>query len=236
MSATENKFSADQSVLTTKGRPIRWANRYDGIVRLLTFGKDKALRESTADLAHIKPGGVVLDVGCGTGELTLAAKARAGGTGKVYGIDAASEMIAAARSKAARQGVDVDFRVDLVEALSFPDNTFDVVLSSLMMHHLPDDVKSKGLSEIYRVLKPGGHLLVVDVRRPAELHGRILMAFLLHPRIENGVDDLLAMMKAVGFSHIEAGGTGFLPMVGYVRGETGSADFTGHRVVNQPAR
>src|SRR6266545_922106 len=110
MSATESKSPANQPVLQTKGRPIRWATRYDRLVRLITFGKDKAFRERTADIAHIKPGDIVLDVGCGTGELTLAAKARTGSIGKVYGIDAAREMIEVARSKAARQGVDIDFR------------------------------------------------------------------------------------------------------------------------------
>ncbi len=223
MNAAESKSPASKPVRETKGRPIRWAHRYDRVVRLMTLGKDRAIREMTAEMARIKPGNFVLDVGCGTGDLTIAAKARAGTTGKVYGIDAAPAMIEVARSKVAGLSLEIDFRVDLIEALSFSDDTFDVVLSSLMMHHLPDDLKLKGLSEIYRVLKPGGRLLVVDVQRPTTLRSRVLMAFLLHPKIETGAQDLPTLMKAVGFTHIEAGDIQFFPMLGFVRGEVSTS-------------
>ena len=66
-------------------------------------------------------------------------KALAGAEGIVSGIDDAPEMIVV-RAKAARLGVAVNYQVGLLEALAFPDHTFDVVLSSLMMHHLPDDL------------------------------------------------------------------------------------------------
>lgn len=220
MNAAESKLAASQSIPQTKGKTIRWAHRYDMVVRMMTLGKDKVLRERTVEIAHIKPGNVVLEVGCGTGALTIGAKAHAGSSGKVYGIDAAPEMIAVARSKAARLGIDVDFRVDLIEALSFADKTFDVVLSSLMMHHLPDDLKLKGLGEIYRVLKPGGRLLVVDVKRPTSRYGSVVLASFLHAKIETGVQDLPPMMKAVGFVHVKTEDARFLPMLGFVQGET----------------
>jgi len=63
----------------------------------------------------------------------------AGAEGIVSGIDGALEMIVVARAKAARLGVAVNYQARLLEALAFPDHTFDVVLSCLMMHHLPDD-------------------------------------------------------------------------------------------------
>ena len=157
-------------------------------------------------------------MGCGTGSLTIVVKARAGSTGKVFGIDAAPEMIDVARSKAARAGLEIEFRVGLIESLPFPDNSFDVVLSSLMMHHLPDDLKLKGLTEIYRVLKPGGHLLIVDMNRPTALHIKILAAFLIHEKMNTGAQDLPAMMKEVGFSEIEWKDT-WSGLLGFVRGE-----------------
>jgi demethylmenaquinone methyltransferase/2-methoxy-6-polyprenyl-1,4-benzoquinol methylase/phosphoethanolamine N-methyltransferase len=198
---------------------IRHANHYDTVVRLLTLGRDRAIRQMTAEMAQIQPGDSVLDVGCGTGDLTLVAKAWAGPTGSVYGIDAAPEMIAVARRKAAQAGVDVDFQVGLIEDLSFPDRHFDVVLSSLMMHHLPGDLKRRGLAEIYRVLKPGGRLLIVDLKRPTSHASRALMALLLHRGMHSGVQDLAAILEEVGFADVEAGETRF-GVLGFVRGRT----------------
>jgi len=74
---------------------------------------------------------------------------------RVYGIDAVPAMIAVARRKANQAGRAIDYQVAAVEALPFPDAISDVVVSSLMMHHLPDDLKGRGLAMIRRVLKPG---------------------------------------------------------------------------------
>lgn len=201
----------------TRGRTIRWAGRYDIVVKLLALGKDRALRQKTVEVAQVRPGDQVLDVGCGTGDLTFAAKAVAGPTGRVSGIDAASEMIEVARSKVAKANAEIDFKVDVVEQLSFPDNTFDVVLSSLMMHHLPDDLKRAGLAEIYRVLKPGGRLLVVDFKRPTTSLGRMLMPVMMHRSMPSGAQDLPALMAAAGFVQIETGHI-WLKVLGFARG------------------
>ncbi len=206
------------TTMQTTGRTIRWAKRYDSVVRLMTLGKDKALRQISIERAQIKPGDHVLDVGCGTGDLTLAAKRQAGQRGKVFGIDAAPEMVEVAQSKATKAGIEVDFRLGLIEALPFPDDTFDVVLSSLMMHHLPEDVKAKGLREIYRVLKPGGHLFVVDMQRPVGLVSHILTTVMMHGHLHSGVQDLPVMMTEAGFTNIEISDF-WLKMLGTVRGE-----------------
>ena len=200
----------------TAGRTIRWAWLYDAVVRVISFGRDRALRGWTADLAAIRPGETVLDVGCGTGDLTLEAQARAGAAGRVYGLDAAPEMIAVARRKAAQRKQAVDFRVGLIEATGLPAGSCDVVLSSLMMHHLPDDLKRRGLAECRRVLKPGGRLVVVDFMASAE-GGHGAGAGWLHPAPRSGAHDLAAMAAAAGFSDITAGGTPF-PSLGYLCG------------------
>jgi ubiquinone/menaquinone biosynthesis C-methylase UbiE len=162
-------------------------------------------------------GGGVLDVGCGTGTLTLLARQQVGLTGEVVGIDASLEMIAAARRKAAARQVSVDFRQAAIEALPFPDHTFDVVLSSLMMHHLPNDVKRRGLLEIQRVLRPGGRLLIVDMMRPTSRLGRWLLVLLFHGALRQGLEDLGAFLTESGFSSVEVGATR-LPVVGFARG------------------
>jgi len=169
----------------------------------------------TVELAQIGMGDKVLDVGCGTGNLTIAVKEASGLAGKVHGIDGAPEMIDAARQKAARAGVDIGFHVGLIEEISFPDDHFDAVLSSLMMHHLPDDLKKQGITEIYRVLKPNGRLLVLDLEPPKTLLIRLLIA---HPKMESNVRELRSIMHDVGFAEIEEGMTRYR-MLSFIRGK-----------------
>lgn len=151
---------------TTKGILIRWPSWYDILNRWHFLGKEARFREWTVDLANVTNGNSVLDVGCGTGNLTMAAKLRAGADGEVHGIDGAPEMIRAAERKAADERLDISYQVGLIEDIPFPDDRFDVVLSSLMLHHLPKDLKRQGVAEISRVLKPGGRLVAVDLDPP----------------------------------------------------------------------
>ena len=200
----------------TEGALIRWAPYYDFVTNLMTLGHARLLRRETVDQAQIKPGESVLDVGCGTGEVTLLAKTRAK-TGRVYGIDPAPEMIAVARKKAARKKLDIDFRVGVIESLPFPDASMDVVTSSLMMHHLPDDLKARGLAEVYRVLKPGGCLLIADFMRPTgSLLNHLFIAFTRHRGLKSGVEDLTKLLKAAGFSQITQSDENVL-VIGFVR-------------------
>ena len=159
-----DQHSHAEAAPQTTGSVIHWANRYDWIVQIMGFGQVSRLRRKTVEFAEVAPGECVLDVGCGTGDLTLLAKERVGSTGQVCGLDASPEMIEVARRKAARKHAEVDFRVDVIERLPYPDGSFDVVLSSLMMHHLPADLKPIALAEIRRVLKPNGRLVIVDFK------------------------------------------------------------------------
>src|SRR5262245_27311306 len=89
---------------STTGRVLHWAGRYDLLVWLLTDGRDRAFREKLISLAGIQPGQSVLDVGCGTGSLAIAARRQVGAAGRVAGIDASPEMIARATSKNTKAG------------------------------------------------------------------------------------------------------------------------------------
>jgi ubiquinone/menaquinone biosynthesis C-methylase UbiE len=138
------------------------ASYYDLVMTGLTLGREKKLRQTTIQLSRIKPGDKVLEIGSGTGTLSLAAKAQVGPSGEVAGLDLAPEMVAKARSKAARKSADVSFQEGSIASIPFPDNRFDAVMCSFMIYHMPEDVRRKGLAEICRVLKPGGHLFVID--------------------------------------------------------------------------
>jgi ubiquinone/menaquinone biosynthesis C-methylase UbiE len=204
----------------TTGKTLHRARLYDLLGAILMLGRGPAMRERTIALAHLVPGESVLEVGCGTGEMAMRAKARSGPRGFVAGIDPSPEMIAEARQKAARANLDIDYRVAGVEALPFADATFDVVLSSLMMHHLPEDLKPRALAEIRRVLKPGGRLLIVDLTEPASRLGRLQPVWLVHRRLPSDVRDLPVLLEAAGFAAVEAGPTGF-GYLGFVQGRVG---------------
>jgi demethylmenaquinone methyltransferase/2-methoxy-6-polyprenyl-1,4-benzoquinol methylase/phosphoethanolamine N-methyltransferase len=195
----------------TTGKTIHGARRYDLFAALLMLGRAGALRDRTIELARIAHGDDVLDVGCGTGENAMRAKVRTRPSGSVAGIDPAPEMIAVARQKAAQAGLEIDYRVAAVEALPFADATYDVVVSSLMVHHLPEDLKPRALAEIRRVLKPGGRLIVVDFQQPSSRLGRLAPVWLLHRSVEDhsSLQELPALLTAAGFSEIEARDTGF---------------------------
>jgi demethylmenaquinone methyltransferase/2-methoxy-6-polyprenyl-1,4-benzoquinol methylase/phosphoethanolamine N-methyltransferase len=199
------------------GHAIGWARWYDTAVRLLTLGRARAIREKTVTLACVAPGEALLEVGCGTGDVAIAARQVMGDAGLVVGIDVSEEMIAVARRKADRKGLAIDYRLAGVEELPFPDATFDVVLSSLMMHHLPDTLKRRGLTEIKRVLRPGGRLLIVDLKRPTGHHSHLALPLLVHRRMHVGMQDLPGLLQSVGFTGVESGGTGF-GFLGFVRG------------------
>jgi ubiquinone/menaquinone biosynthesis C-methylase UbiE len=157
-----NEPAERQPRTATKGRVIHWAIRYDLLTWLFTLGRERAFREKLVAPARLKAGEVVLDVGCGTGTLAMVAKRQVSSAGAVHGIDPSPEMIARARHKAHRAGVEVNFAEGVVESLPYPDAQFDVVLSTLMLHHVPRKARDAFAREIRRVLKPGGRALVVD--------------------------------------------------------------------------
>jgi len=191
------------SAKVTKGLILNGGWRYDltgwFCDTFLFRGQWRALRLRTANVARIQPGEQVLDVGCGTGTLAIDVARRVGTAGHVAGIDPGTEQIARARSKAARHNLPIDFQIGVIEQLAFPDQTFDVVFSTLMMHHLPNSIKRQGLAEIARVLKPEGRLVIADFKRKQERQGR---AARFHAG-GSSMQDLAALVKDAGFAHLE---------------------------------
>ncbi len=201
--STAGEVSATETPKATKGLILNGGWRYDLTAWFLDTcwfrGQWRELRQQTAALARIQPGEQVLDVGCGTGTLALEVARRVGTLGRVVGIDPSLEQIARARTKAARRNLPIEFQVGVIEQLAFPDQTFDVVLSTLMMHHLPVPLKRQGLAEIAGVLKPGGRLVIADFTRKQERRGR---AARFHAG-GSSLHDLAALVKDAGFSQVE---------------------------------
>ncbi len=193
----------------TTGLTLHWAPEYDICSWMMGMGANRPNSRMVIELAGVKPGDRVLDVGCGTGNLTLTAKTVAGAGGVVNGIDASPEMIDVARRKAKRAGSDVVFDVALVEKLPFPDATFDVVVNRLVIHHLPGDLKRKAFAEIFRVLKPGGHLLVADFKAPSKpFFSHVTLALLVgHRMMQTDINTIPPMFSAAGFVDVASGPT-----------------------------
>lgn len=178
---------------------------------------------AVVDLAALSAGERVLDVGCGTGSLAIALKGAVGPTGSVLGIDASPEMIDVARRNASKAGVDVNFQLALGEAIPFAKGTFDLVVSQLAVHHLPDDLKPSAFGEMYRVLKPGGRCLIVDFEPPKSVPGRLVARMVLGSvMMQINVADYRTLLENAGFNKVETGRTRHR-LLSFVRGQVTKA-------------
>lgn len=194
----------------TRGQTIRrWARGYDWIARLMSLGRGDRLGELVLREAKLEDGMRVLDVGSGTGTLALRLKTEVGDTGSVAGVDASPEMIEIAQKKARKQGATIDFRLGLAEELPFDQAAFDRVTSTLVFHHLPDDLKLASLREVRRVLVPGGRLVVADFASgsgplPHRVLARVLGHFgRSHGHAHGHTRPFVELMQEAGFDDAE---------------------------------
>ncbi|MEE4242044.1 MAG: methyltransferase domain-containing protein [Desulfopila sp.] len=190
----------------TRGRTLDHAAPvYDVLEPLLLLGKQKQYDNDIISQLDLSQSSRVLDLGCGTGILTrmIADRLKAAIGGQCTGIDAAAKMIQAAQKK--RASKNCFFKVMAAEELSFPDHSFDAVVSSLFFHHVPLDLKEAALHEAYRVLKPGGRLVIADMHIPKTFMGWLVSHtsrwFFLQPQIGENISGILPeLITQAGFT------------------------------------
>jgi ubiquinone/menaquinone biosynthesis C-methylase UbiE len=191
-------------VPVTRGMTLNWAAPWYDSLWCPAFGLGRRFRERVVTLAEFRAGERVLDVGCGTGWLTRRAAEIVGPGGAACGIDAAPDMIRVAMQEAARTRNAAQFKLAAIEALPFGNTSFDIVVASLVIHHLPPDLKAIGLAEIYRVLKPGGRVLAVEPDRPEHRLWRIVFSpIALHPNLRDHLRGRTAeILRNAGFGSV----------------------------------
>ena len=148
----------------------------------------------------------ILDLGCGTGAMTLAL-ARACPNATVIGVDGDPEVLARAQAKAHSEGIELELHEALADRLPLPDGDVQCVLSTLMFHHLAPAVKHDALTEVRRVLEPGGRLLICDVGRAGDpLMRGVFFAVQLLDGFANtrahARGELPEIVSHAGFSHV----------------------------------
>jgi SAM-dependent methyltransferase len=173
---------------------------------LAAFLRERTWKTRLVEQAALQPGMRVLDLGCGTGTLTLLL-VRARPDVRVVGLDADPEILARAREKARQAGLQIEFVQAMADEPPFPDGSFDRVVSSLFFHHLTSNGKRRTLAAVRRLLRPGGELHVADWGRAQDPLMRAAFLFVqLLDGFESTADNvrghLAVLVEAAGFGSV----------------------------------
>lgn len=158
MSATRPKAVEVQQLFD------RIAPVYDRLNDSLSFGVHRLWKQMTVTWSQARPGDKVLDVCCGSGDLALLLAERVGDTGRVVGADFAAAQLEVARRRSYLELRSVEWVQADALALPFADDSFDAATMGYGLRNLTDI--PRGLQELYRVLKPGASVAVLDMHRP----------------------------------------------------------------------
>lgn len=174
------------------GRKAQWYN-----LRLPIW---QYIRQGHLRNIELQPGQCLLDVGCGTGITLAALNRKYGDSVELYDIEPSEDMVSQAEGLL-RNSTYVRLKTGTAEKLPYKDSFFDYVTCSLVMHHMPKDVKLESLKEIRRVLKPGGVLVLTDWEKPTNPLGRFIgWLWRNHAYVRENTGGILAqLLKKAGF-------------------------------------
>ncbi len=177
---------------------------YDAVVATTT--RERTFKHALIDQADIKAGQQILDLACGTGTLTIWVK-QDEPLVTIRGVDGDPRILAIARRKADKAGIDIQFDCALSFSLPYPAAHFDRVLSSLFFHHLTWENKQRTALELFRVLKPGAELHVADWGTPTNklMRGLFLPVQLLDGfgnTRDNVTGRLIGLFEEAGFTEV----------------------------------
>lgn len=192
--------------MPTRGRTLDYAaGIYDIFEPMCMLGKQNEINDLVVDLLEIKNSHRILDLGCGTGILSakIAEELSADAGGLSMGIDAAGKMVEGAREK--RGSNTCKFEVAAAEDLPFDNESFDSVVSTMFFHHIQLDLKEKALFEAFRVMRPGGRLVIADMHTPTNFMGAFISHvsrwMLFQPQIGENIKGLLpGVIEKAGFT------------------------------------
>ena len=146
---------------------------FDFLIEVVGLGT--SFKKKVLERTQLKNSERLLDVGCGTATLLIAAKSRYPDS-QVIGIDADDRVLDIARKKIQDNNLEVEVVQARAEHLPFPSSSFDVVVSTLIFHHLPTEIKQLAMREIYRVLRQDGRFLLADFGKPEGVLLKIFFA------------------------------------------------------------
>jgi ubiquinone/menaquinone biosynthesis C-methylase UbiE len=202
---TQHQHHDQDAVIT---RP----HAYECGVAVCFLGRRGRTYDRLVRLAGVQTGDRVLDIGCGTGFLTRRAARATGPTGRVIGVDPSTPVVEYARRNSPAWCA---YHVAPGDLVPEPDETFDVAVSSLALHHVAEDRRTATLDEMHRLVRPGGRLLIAEFRPPqGKLLGKLLNPVERHGMKHLPLAGLADDIGAAGFTVTESGKV--WPLMSYV--------------------
>lgn len=175
---TETIQQAERKFLPAAGHDL-FLPLYDPCISFL--GGDRARKKLTQQ-ANIQAGQKILDIGCGTGTLSVSVQKQYPDI-EIIGIDPDRKALSLAHKKTQKAGTSIQFDQGFSDQLPYPDKSFDRIFSTFMFHHLKETEKQKTLLEVRRVLKPEGSFHLLDFTRIKN----------------NSEEQILSLLKTAGF-------------------------------------
>jgi ubiquinone/menaquinone biosynthesis C-methylase UbiE len=180
------------------GGVITHPSGYELFANLFFLGQRARVFERLVALSGAQHGEHVLDVGCGTGYFARRIAAAVSPGGAVVGIDPSQPMLDYASG---HTPANCSFQAAGAEELPFGEASFDVVVSSLAFHHFPVEHRAGAVREMFRVLRPGGRLLIADFRPPSgAILNRIIAVVTAHAMAHNNAGQLAELITNAGFT------------------------------------